>query len=60
MAQDFQRKDDKAKIENSPLHSFVANNIRTSHFEIGPGGQAGSTEVKSSFQIPNKDEVSRF
>ncbi len=36
---------DSKKI-NSPLPSFIANNIRSTHFEIGPGGQARPTECQ--------------
>lgn len=34
---------------NSPLPPFVANNIRSTHFQIGPGGQPRPTECQDSF-----------
>jgi hypothetical protein len=54
MTQNFKNKDERAKVENSPLPSFIANNIRTTHFSIGPGGQAGPTEVQARFQNGQK------
>jgi len=35
----------QSKIINSPLPSFIANNIRTTHYEIGPGGKARPSET---------------
>jgi hypothetical protein len=36
--QHYPEKNSAAKTINTPLHPFVANNIRTTHYEIGPGG----------------------
>jgi len=38
-----------AKSINTPLPSFIANNIRTTHYEIGPGGKARPTETHETF-----------
>ena len=38
-----------SKKINSPLPSFIANNIRTTHYEIGPGGKARPTETHEKF-----------
>lgn len=34
---------------NSPLPHFMANNIRTTHYEIGPGGKARPTETHDTY-----------
>lgn len=41
------------------MHPFVANNIRATHYEIGPGGQARPTETEESFASP-KGKDARF
>ena len=38
-----------SKMINSPLPSFIANNIRSTHYEIGPGGKARPSETTDSF-----------
>lgn len=48
-ADNTQDKHESAKAVNSPLPSFIANNIRTTHFEIGPGGKARPTETHEKF-----------
>lgn len=45
----FPSKSLEAKRINTPLHPFIANNIRTTHYEIGPGGPARPTETADSF-----------
>jgi hypothetical protein len=40
----------QSKQINSPLPSFIANNIRTTHYEIGPGGKARPTETQDKFK----------
>jgi hypothetical protein len=37
-------KTEQAKQINTPLPPFIANNIRTTHYEIGPGGSPPPTE----------------
>jgi hypothetical protein len=37
-------KTEQAKQINSSLPPFIANNIRTTHYEIGPGGSPPPTE----------------
>ena len=39
----------ESKSVNSPLPPFVANNIRSTHFAIGPGGQSRPTEFQEAF-----------
>jgi len=33
------------------LPSFIANNIRTTHYEIGPGGKARPSEMNDKFAL---------
>lgn len=35
---------------NTPLDNFTANNIRTTHFEIGPGGKSRPSENQDNFK----------
>jgi len=38
----------------------VANNIRTTHYEIGPGGQPRPTEQRESFADTRGCKTARF
>lgn len=40
---------EQAKSCNSPLPPFMANNIRATHYEIGPGGRARPTETHDKY-----------
>ena len=41
----YSNKVEQSRTENSPLPSFIANNIRTTHFQIGPGGKVRPSET---------------
>lgn len=43
----------------SPLPNFIAKNIRTTHYEIGPGGKARPTETLDSFS-PRDSKGAKF
>jgi hypothetical protein len=58
--QHYPEKNKEAKSINTPLHPFVANNIRTTHYEIGPGGQARPTEQRDSFADTRGCKTARF
>lgn len=45
----------QSKIINTPLPSFIANNIRTTHYEIGPGGKARPTENQDKYARVNSE-----
>ena len=38
---------------NSPLPGWIEKNIKTTHFEIGPGGRARPSEQKDSYSPMN-------
>lgn len=44
-----QDKYEQSRNINCPLPSFIANNIRTTHYEIGPGGKAPPTENQDKY-----------
>lgn len=48
-AENTKDKHEVSKQINTPLPSFIANNIRTTHYEIGPGGKARPSETTDSF-----------
>lgn len=56
----YKCKDIQARKINTPLHPFVANNIRTTHYVIGPGGQSRPTETKDQFQSDARAKESKF
>jgi hypothetical protein len=46
----FKHTNAQSKVINTPLDNFTANNIRTTHFEIGPGGKAKPSENQDQFK----------
>lgn len=58
-AENTANKHEAAKKVNSPLPSFMANNIRATHFVIGPGGQARPTETHDVFS-PKDSSSAKF
>jgi hypothetical protein len=59
MNENTANKHEAAKACNSPLPSFIANNIRTTHYEIGPGGKARPTETHEVFS-PKDSKSAKF